>query len=178
MFYAIFVKMDRILARIGRGCPPSTPRHFWDIFGKGHFSSKISQTVAKIMETSTGRKTDFFLRNHENKKDAHRHDSKFRGPMTSPSSIWSPFVKKRVWAKNIDFTCNFCARTRFVCMHKIHVHARDSCACTRFLCMHKILVHAQESCACTRTLCMHKILVHAHDSCACTRLLCMHSNYR
>ena len=27
--------------------------------------------------------------------------------------------------------------------------------CTRFLCMHKILVHAQHSCACTTLLCMH-----------------------
>ena len=26
---------------------------------------------------------------------------------------------------------------------------------TRFLCMHKILVHAQHSCACTTLLCMH-----------------------
>ncbi len=55
-------------------------------------------------------------------------------------------------------------------MHKIR------CACARFLCMHKILVHAQESCACTTLLCMHKTLVHAQESCACTRFLCMHKN--
>ena len=73
---------------------------------------------------------------------------------------------------------------------------------TRFLCMHKILVHAQHSCAvpglgpaqlpfwvpglvhgpwlgpwplgpsaCTRVLCMHKSVVHAQESCACTRSL-------
>ena len=29
---------------------------------------------------------------------------------------------------------------------------------TRFLCMHKILVHAQQCCACKRILCMHKNL--------------------
>ena len=92
---------------------------------------------------------------------------------------------------------------------------QDSCACTRFLCMHKILVHAQHSCACTTLLCMHwkgqgprpgpkqkappragpaapfslgpghdpwplqcmhKIVVHAQECCACTKVLCMHKN--
>ena len=43
-----------------------------------------------------GPETVFFLGNTEHKKDAHCHDSNFHGPMTSPSSIWSPFVKKRV----------------------------------------------------------------------------------
>ena len=37
------------------------------------------------------------------------------------------------------------------------------CACTRFLCMHKILVHAQHSCACTRVLCIHKSVAHAQN---------------
>ena len=32
---------------------------------------------------------------------------------------------------------------------------RVYCACTRFMCMHKILVHAQHSCAWTIVLCMH-----------------------
>ena len=35
---------------------------------------------------------------------------------------------------------------------------QDSCACTRFLCMHRILVHAQQSFACTRIFCMHQNL--------------------
>ena len=47
---------------------------------------------------------------------------------------------------------------------------------SRFLCMHKILVHAQHSCACTTLLCMHKSVVHAQECCACTRILCMHKN--
>ena len=73
----------------------------------------------------------FLLRNHKNKKDAHRHDSNFRGPMTSPSSIWSPFVKKRTLAKT-SIICNCCACTRFLCMRKILVHAQEYGACTRF----------------------------------------------
>ena len=92
--------MGLIWARIGRGCPPSTPRHFWVIFGQTHFSSKITKKCRKNHETSAGRKTVFFfvfgMGGGTNKKDAHRHDSNFHGPMTSPSSIWSPFVKKRV----------------------------------------------------------------------------------
>ena len=138
--------MGQIWARIGRGCPPSTPRHFWIIFGKTHFSSKLSEIVRKIMKRPRAGKP-IFLRSHENKKDAHRHDSIFHGPMTSPSSIWSPFVKKRVLAKNTDFIRNWCACTRFMCMHKILVHAQDSCACTKFtriLCVHKNLVRAQQ----------------------------------
>ena len=78
---------------------------------------------------------------------------------------------------------------------------------TRFLCMHKILVHAQHSCACTTLLCMHwrgqgprpgpkrsdgqgrtpsafsgsrpwSLVppLHAQDCCACTGVLCMHKN--
>ena len=90
--------------------------------------------------------------------------------------------------------------SRFLCLHKILVHAQDSCACTRSLCMHNTLVRAQEpglgpkkaavqglgpaqlsfwdpglvpgpSSACTRVLCMHKSVVHAQGSCACTRIL-------
>ena len=48
------------------------------------------------MKTPTGWKTDLFLENHRNKKDVHRPDSSFDGPITSPSSIWSPFVKKTI----------------------------------------------------------------------------------
>ena len=79
---------------------------------------------------------------------------------------------------------------------------------SRFLCMHKILVHAQNSCACTTLLCMHwrgqgptpgpnkkaaagparggcffvgsrwslAPPVHAQECCACTKVLCMHKN--
>ena len=50
--------------------------------------------------------------------------------------------------------------SRFLCVHKILVHAQDSCACKRILCMQNTFVHAQDSCACTRFLCMHKNLVH------------------
>ena len=84
---------------------------------------------------------------------------------------------------------------RFLCMHKIFMHAQHSCACTTLLCMHRnqawdpkmalgrsqaldrslvrglVPVHAHECCACTRVLCLHKNLVHAQESCACTRIL-------
>ena len=147
--------MGQIWVLIGRGCPPSTPRHFWVIFGKKNMFCQKYRTMSENSWNVRGPENRSFLRNHTNQEDAHRHNSNFGGRMTSPSSIWSPFVKKRVWAKSIDFTCNCCACTRVLCMHKILVHAQDSCACTRFLCMHEILVHAQDSCACTRFLCMH-----------------------
>ena len=35
------------------------------------------------------------------KKGVHRHDSDFHGPMTSPSSIWSPIAKQRVLTKKV-----------------------------------------------------------------------------
>ena len=126
--------MGQIWTRIGRGCPPSTPRHFWIIFEKTHFFVKHLATYMKNHEMPTGHKNVFFLRNHKNQKDAHRHNSKFRGPMTSPSSIWSPFVKKRVLAKNINFMCNLCACARTLCLPKILVHAQESCACTAITC--------------------------------------------
>ena len=115
--------------------------------------------------------------NHNNTKDAHRHDSIFGGRMTSPSSIWIPFVKNVFWQTTsilrviVVHAQESCACTRFLCMHKILVRAQESCACARLLCMHKIVVHAEESCACTRIPCMHKNLVHAHDVCACTGFL-------
>ena len=89
-----------------------------------------------------------------------------------------------------------CACTRFLCMHKILVHAQHS------LCMHNILVHALEgpgtkagtqkkaaapgrTCGCFvlgpglglwPLQCMHKSVVHAQESCACARILRMHKN--
>ena len=84
--------------------------------------------------------------------------------------------------------------SRFLCVHKILVHAQHSCACTTLLCMHWAReprgqgpsqgpgtrplawslapgspgpLHAQECCACTRVLCMDKNLAHAQKSCAC-----------
>ena len=90
---------------------------------------------------------------------------------------------------------------RFLCMHKILVHAQHSCACTTLLCMHwrgqgprpgpnkkqprvrpgatvfvwvPALVPGPSS-ACTRVLFMHKSVVHAQESCAFTRVLCMHN---
>ena len=65
-------------------------------------------------------------------------------------------------------------KSRFLCMHKILVHAQHSCACTTLLCMHwrgqgprpgpkksaggPAWAHAQG------VLCMHKKLVHAQES--------------
>ena len=86
-----------------------------------------------------------------------------------PGSKYGSRRKSRILTKNVTMS-------RFLCMHKILVHAQESCACTRLLCMQKILVHAQDSCACTKVLCMHKSLVHAQESCACTRFLRMHKS--
>ena len=61
----------------------------------------------KSHETSTGRKTVFVLENYTNKTDAHRQDLNFGGPMSSPSSIWSPIVKKTSFNKHFDFTSNY-----------------------------------------------------------------------
>jgi len=89
------------------------------------------------------------------------------GPENSPL-----LTKQQLYIHNIPYyTC-----TRFLCMHKILVHAQHS------LCMHNTLVHAQHSGACTTLLfmrntlvhapflCMHKNLVHAQESCACARI--------
>ena len=137
------------MASNNSGMPPEHSQTLLGHFWKKSFFVKNLEKRPKGHETSMGRKTVFFLGNHENNNDVHRHDSNFGGRMAFPSSIWSPFVKKRVLAKTIDFTCNCCARTRFLCMHENLVHAQESCACTRILCMHKNLVHAHESCACT-----------------------------
>ena len=104
----------------------------------GHFCKKScfvkkTQNLTGNHGNVHGPENRFNLENNGNTKDTHRHDSNFRGPMASPSSMWSPFVKKRVLAK-----------TSFSLV--IAVHAQGSCACTRFLCV-VILVRAQESCA-------------------------------
>ena len=109
--------MGWIWARIGRGCPPSTPGHFWVIFGKSHFSSKISKNVAQIMETSTGRKTDFFWEIIEIKKT--------RIATTRNSAVrWPPHLPygARPW-KNVLWQ-----KTSFLLA--IAAYAQDSCACT------------------------------------------------
>ena len=84
------------------GMPPEHSQtrlgHFW----KKSFFVKNLEKRPKSHETSMGRKTVFFLRNHKNKNDVHRHDSNFGGRMAFPSSIWSPFVKKRVLAKSMN----------------------------------------------------------------------------
>ena len=41
-FYLFFVKIDRILSRMCRGCSPTTPRHFWAIFWGKNMSSNMS----------------------------------------------------------------------------------------------------------------------------------------
>ena len=84
---------------------------------------------------------------------------------------------------------------RFLCMHKILVHAQHSCACTTLLCMHwrgqgsrpgpKKKQPPRAGPAAAFCLgpglgpwplqCMHKSVVHAQESCACTRILCMHN---
>ena len=85
--------MGEIWARMGRGCPPSTPRHFWVIFGKVIFSQKNDQNHEHVYRPETM----FFFSKKKctNEKGAYRHNSDFGGPMSSPSSIWSPFVKKK-----------------------------------------------------------------------------------
>ena len=50
----------------------------------------------------------------------------------------------------VSFLCVESSKTHF---WKVGFQA--FCACTRFLCMHKILVHAQKSCACTKSLKTH-----------------------
>ena len=57
----------------------------------------------------------------------------------------------------------------------LFTHNTQYYTCTRFLCMHKILLHAQDFCACTTLLRMHKTLVHAQESCACIRMSCRHN---
>ena len=91
------------------------------------------------------------------------------------------------WKRRTKKSWKFCqTKSRFLCMHKILVHAQHSCACTTLLCMHwrgqgprpgpkkSAVGRARDqgpSSACTRVLCMHKSGVHAQESCACTRTL-------
>ena len=88
----------------------------------------------------------------------------------------------------------YCVYTRIVSTKEIPRRTKKKLQnllqITRFLCMHKILVHAQECCACMHKTalflgpglgpwplqCMHKSVVHAQECCACTRILCMHKN--
>ena len=56
----------------------------------------IGRTLNRVV---TGRMFLFYRENSKHKKDLHRHDLNFDGPMGSPSSICSPLVKKRVWNK-------------------------------------------------------------------------------
>ena len=51
-----------------------------------------------------GHRFFLLLEINKNDKDVHRHDSDFDSPMTSPSSIWSPFVQKTCFDTNADFT--------------------------------------------------------------------------
>ena len=108
--YAIFNLFDKkaqILVGIGRGCPPTTPRHFWAIFRKNDLPLEILKYVRKIMKRPRAGKPILLLGDDENKKDAHRHDSNCHGPIISPSSIWSPIVKKQVLTKSVDCINNF-----------------------------------------------------------------------
>ena len=84
---------------IGRGCSPTTPRHFCVSLCENTF---VFKNNTNIMDTSTGRKTGF-VEHDKHTKDAHRHDSDFDGPMTSPSSIWSSSVKKKSFDKQCWF---------------------------------------------------------------------------
>ena len=140
--------MGQIWARIGRGCPPSIPRHIWVIFGKSLFFVKNHEKRPKSHETSMRRKTDFFWEIIQIKKTriATTRNSAVRWPPHLPYEAHS-------W-KNV-----FWQKTTILLV--ICVHAQDSCACTRTLCMHRILVHARGSCACMR---------------ACTRILGMHKH--
>ncbi len=87
------------------------------------------------------------------------------------------FVRRLFFLKKNRRRPHTCLTQGFVC--------QDSCACTRFLCMHKILVHAQHSCACTTLLCMHwrgqgprpgPKKKQPPRVGPCTRILCMHKN--
>ena len=74
------------------GMPPEHSQTLLGVFGK-----IILSTTHKPKSWKRPRAGKPFLSgNKRNKKDTHRHDSNFHGPMTSPSSIWSPFMKKRV----------------------------------------------------------------------------------
>ena len=56
-----FAKIGQILFGICRGCPPSTARHFWVIFGKSHFGSKILKTDGKSWKRPRAGKPFLFL---------------------------------------------------------------------------------------------------------------------
>ena len=120
---------------------------------------------------------------------------------TRNSKVWYGNVSEQYLSLCKNKTV-YCACTRFLCMHKILVHAQHSCACTTLFCLHwrgqgpspgpknsscpgpdpRLLfgwvpaLGPGPSSACTRVLCMHKSVVHAQASCACTRILCMHRN--
>ena len=71
---------------------PDTSGSFLEKVIAGQQSRKMTENHGNVH----GPENRFCHGNNGNKKDAHRHDSNFHGPMTSPSSIWSPFMKKRV----------------------------------------------------------------------------------
>ena len=77
---------------------------FFDMFRD---SLKKQQKKGKNHENIHGRENRYlFLEIIEiTSKGAHRDDSDSGGPMSSPSSIWSPFVKKSVLNKLSKQTC-------------------------------------------------------------------------
>ena len=71
---------------------------------KKNYETSITK---KDLETILTDAKDLFKENYENEKGAHRHDSNCHGPMSSPSFLWSPIVKKRVLTKSFDFMCSY-----------------------------------------------------------------------
>ena len=86
------------VSKIGPNRSGTVPDHsqtllgnLWDIV----VCEKL-QDMSNNHEKLTNRKTELFMENNNNKKVTHCNDLNCDGPMISPSSIWSPFVKKCV----------------------------------------------------------------------------------
>ena len=117
--------MGIIWARIGRGCPPSTPGHFWIIFGKTHFSSNNSKNIRKIMKRPRAGKPVFFSEKSYKSKRRASPQLEFWRPDDIPIFHMEPIREKTCFGKKTSI------------LVAIAVHAQDSCACTRILCMHR-----------------------------------------
>ena len=84
----------------------------------------------------------------------------------------TPFSWKKTTGGFAYWASTGACLSRFLCMHKILVHAQHFVHAQGrlFFCWVPALVPGPNS-ACTRVLCMHKSVVHARESCACTRIL-------
>ena len=70
----------------------------------GHFRKHIvlGKQNNKHHENLHRPENRFVLGNNENTKDAYRYDSILYGPMSSPPSMWSPFVYKCALNKHMS----------------------------------------------------------------------------